>query len=70
MGFALTVIEILIASILIIGFVNEEKLANFENKVLVFIKRKIRKARRNRARVALRYVSRPAVINPANKYCA
>ena len=69
MGFALTVIEILIASILIIGFVNEEKLANFENKVLLFIKRKIRKARRNRARVALRYVSRPA-INSANKYCA
>ena len=70
MGFALTVIEILIASILIIGFVNEEKLANFENKVLLFIKRKIRKARRNRARVALRYVSRPAVVNSANKYCA
>ena len=70
MGFALTVIEILIASILVIGFVNEEKLANFENKVFLFIKRKIRKARRNRARVALRYVSRPAVVNPANKYCA
>lgn len=70
MGFALTVIEILIASILIIGFVNEEKLANFENKVLLFIKRKIRKARRNRARVALRYVTRPTVVNSANKYCA
>ena len=36
MGFALTIIEILIASILIIGFVNEEKLANFEDKVFLF----------------------------------
>lgn len=69
MGFALTVIEILIASILIIGFINEEKLANFENKVFLFIKRKIRRARRNRA-AAVRYVARPTVVNSANKYCA
>ena len=68
MGFALTIIEILIASILIIGFVNEEKLANFENKVFLFIKRKIRKLMR-KSRANLRYVSRPAA-NPANKYCA
>lgn len=70
MGFALTVIEILIASILVIGFVNEEKLANFENKVFLFIKRKIRKTRRNRVAVRCHYVSRPAVVNSANKYCA
>lgn len=68
MGFALTVIEILIASILIIGFVNEEKLANFEHRVFRFLKRSIRKiARRNKA--CVRVVSAHAV-RSTNKYCA
>lgn len=67
MGFTLTIIEILIASILIIGFINEEKLANFEARVFLTIKRKIRKLRRHRATV--RYVARRQV-RSANKYCA
>ena len=68
MGFALTVIEILIAFIIIIGFACEEKLAAFEQRVIRFVKRKIRKTmgwdRENVRIVAARETT------TANEYCA
>lgn len=67
MGFALTIIEILVAFIIIIGFACEEKLAAFEQKAIRFIKRKLRKMMRG-GRRNVRVVS--ARINTANEYCA
>ena len=68
MGFALTVIEILVAFIIIIGFMCEEKLAAFEQRVIRFVKRKIRKIRRSgRGNIRAASVRR---FNPANEYCA
>ena len=66
MGFALTVIEIMAACIIIVGFINEEKLARFEQRIARIIKRRIRRSvRRRRASV-----ESASLAARSKKYCA
>ncbi len=68
MGFALTVLEIAVAFILIIGFTCEDKLADFERAVATFIKRKFRKMIK-RSRASVRYVGESRRI-ASDRHCA
>ena len=63
---ALTSFEILMATILVIGFLNEEKLALFEHRLFLKLRRAIRRHRR-RKQAAVSLSSRRSV---AEKYCA
>ena len=70
MGFGLTVAEILIATAIIIGFIFEEKVSDFEDALFMMIKKLIRRHRKNaarKARIAKRAAGRASV---SRKYCA
>jgi hypothetical protein len=66
MGFFLTILEIFVAFILIIGFFNEEKVAYFEQKAARIIKRKIRRFLKKKRGGAT--IHRPP--HTYQKYCA
>ncbi len=68
MGFFLTILEIFVAFVLVIGFINEEKVAYFEQKAARIIKRKLRKFFKKKGTGNRRNFRRPPQIT--QKYCA
>ncbi len=66
MAFTLTVLEIFVACILIVGFINEEKLARFEQRTSHSLKRRLRRSLKKRKIAGFSAVKLPA----SEKYCA